>query len=401
MDISETVKNGGTFILEIDDTPILQSLPTGTTYPLNDTLMLLSFTGTVAKAKLVALLKKGKNVHVTLVSPDDLLEKLDVSSDSFSLDGYVATKLKAQEYCEGITQNSSENEQSTVEIEQNVLQAKKKSVANPVAEESEKWLFKENKPLKIEGVDSSNDITDLYLIIDEFKNTFKNRDIEKLSDFIHYPLLRKSPILPILNEEQFYKRYNEIFDEYLIKEIIESDTENDWSQMGEKGVMFKSGVLWLDLEGKVIAVNYQSQLERKLTQEYLTTFDRPIDKVLGYGIKNKKFITADGLIQEGCFGNLMTELNGDDTVAAIFLNRTMARGCIDANHPFPGGIEDEVSYDIVKDLGNETWGLRICQVVHGSLRETCSNVIVKFINREYIDGSEVWNVLSLEKLGEW
>ena len=122
---------------------------------------------------------------------------------------------------------------------------------------------------------------------------------------------------------------------------------------------------------------------------------------LDYQLVNARFETSEGLIPPGCFGQLMTELNGDDTVAAIFLNRTSLRGCIDANDPFPGGIEDEVTYDILKNLGKDTWGLRVCQVVHGSLRQTCSNVIVKFVNRKYIYNSEMRDVLSVEKMGEW
>ena len=124
-------------------------------------------------------------------------------------------------------------------------------------------------------------------------------------------------------------------------------------------------------------------------------------ETLDYKVKDGAFVTSEGIIPQGCFGQLMTELNGDDSVAAIFLNRTTMRGCIDANDTFPGGEEDEVSYDIVKNLGDETWNLRICQIVHGSIRETCSNVTVKFVNRKYIYKSKDMDVLSLEKLGEW
>ena len=122
---------------------------------------------------------------------------------------------------------------------------------------------------------------------------------------------------------------------------------------------------------------------------------------LNYSIKNGKFFTAEAEIPKGCFGQLMTELNGDNTVAAIFLSRASLRGCIDANFSYPGGEEGDISYQIKQSIGDHKYKIKICQLVDGSMGSFCDNVIVRFSNRVYTkpDGSIL--VLSLEKLGEW
>ena len=63
-----------------------------------------------------------------------------------------------------------------------------------------------------------------------------------------------------------------------------------------------------------------------------------------YSVKQGKFQTSNEIIPPGCFAQLMTELNGDDSVAAVFLNRTQMRGCIDANYTYPGGDEEKIDY---------------------------------------------------------
>ena len=47
-----------------------------------------------------------------------------------------------------------------------------------------------------------------------------------------------------------------------------------------------------------------------------------------YFVKQGKFQTTNELIPPGCFAQLMTELNGDDSVAAVFLNRTKMSGAL-------------------------------------------------------------------------
>ena len=107
------------------------------------------------------------------------------------------------------------------------------------------------------------------------------------------------------------------------------------------------------------------------------------------------------IIPPGCFAQLMTELNGDDSVAAVFLNRTQMRGCIDANYPYPGGDEEKIDYQIVSKMENNTFKLKVCQSVKGSLKEFCGKIIIRFVMREYWNKEETFCVLSIEKLGEF
>ena len=124
---------------------------------------------------------------------------------------------------------------------------------------------------------------------------------------------------------------------------------------------------------------------------------------LDYSISDGKFYTSEGEIPIGCFAQLMAHLNGDNSVASIFLNHNTMRGCIDANIPFPGGFEEDVlPYTIEEKLDNHQYKLKICQKVHGSMGSYCDKIIVQFSNRDYVKkGFDIKDVLVLDKLGEW
>ena len=64
-----------------------------------------------------------------------------------------------------------------------------------------------------------------------------------------------------------------------------------------------------------------------------------------YWVEKGQFYTQEGLVPPGCFGQLSTELNGDDVVASVFLNRTSFRGCIRANIPY---TSEKVFYRIIE-----------------------------------------------------
>ena len=71
------------------------------------------------------------------------------------------------------------------------------------------------------------------------------------------------PILSIKNKKVFLARFNAIFDKTLVKQITTSNIEKDWIVMGWRGIMLLDGVIWLNESGNLIAVNYQSQQEKK------------------------------------------------------------------------------------------------------------------------------------------
>lgn len=60
-------------------------------------------------------------------------------------------------------------------------------------------------------------------------NAFKDMDIERISQFVSYPLERSFPIPKINNEIEFQKRFYQIFDPYLIDPIKKSTLE-DWHE---------------------------------------------------------------------------------------------------------------------------------------------------------------------------
>jgi hypothetical protein len=122
---------------------------------------------------------------------------------------------------------------------------------------------------------------------------------------------------------------------------------------------------------------------------------------LDYRINDGKFFTSEGEIPTGCFGQLITELNGDNSVATVFINRTSFRGCTAANYPYPGGHEGKVSYLINEALNDNKYKLTVCQENEGSMRSSCDEILVKFVNREYFLKDHIKNVLALDKLGEW
>jgi hypothetical protein len=92
---------------------------------------------------------------------------------------------------------------------------------------------------------------------------------ETISDMISYPFDREYPIPIIKNKQEFIKRYNEIFDDSLKQMIINSDPSKDWADMGWRGLMFKQGDIWIDFNGRLMTINYQSAYEKDLLKKYI------------------------------------------------------------------------------------------------------------------------------------
>lgn len=91
-----------------------------------------------------------------------------------------------------------------------------------------------------------------------------NNNSGELSRLISYPLKRQYPIPAINNQQEFIKRFDEIFDDSLKNTIIDSDAATDWSEVGWRGIMLLNGLVWMDTDGKIIAINYQSKTEKQL-----------------------------------------------------------------------------------------------------------------------------------------
>ncbi len=107
-------------------------------------------------------------------------------------------------------------------------------------------------------------------IVQSIIKVFKTNNKNKIASFISFPFQRHYPIAPINNEEEFVERFDEIFDDFLINAIINSDIKKDWVRVGWTGIMFSNGQLWLHYNGKISAVNYQTEHERKQQEKIMT-----------------------------------------------------------------------------------------------------------------------------------
>lgn len=117
-------------------------------------------------------------------------------------------------------------------------------------------------------------------IVLTFIDYVKNKNIDKLKFLVSYPLKRQYPISEIKNEDEFIKRYNEVFDNDLITEISKSKVHTDWSSVGWRGIMLNEGTLWLDIDGKLRSINYQSDIERIKRIKLIETEKKTLHKSL-------------------------------------------------------------------------------------------------------------------------
>ena len=65
-------------------------------------------------------------------------------------------------------------------------------------------------------------------------------------------------------------QFDEIFDEYLYNQIIDSDLIKDWRVMGWRGIMLKNSLLWLDDNGKISSINHIPEKQKKRILQYIS-----------------------------------------------------------------------------------------------------------------------------------
>jgi len=105
--------------------------------------------------------------------------------------------------------------------------------------------------------------------VSAFIQAIKGNNPDDIASFILYPLKREAPLPAIADKNDFIKRFKEVFDDELVRMIVNSDLENDWSEVGWRGISLRNGELWLDESGKVRSINYQSEAEKKLKSKLL------------------------------------------------------------------------------------------------------------------------------------
>ena len=134
----------------------------------------------------------------------------------------------------------------------------------------------QNSELKKEQIES----------IQKLINTFKTKNKTKIADLIYYPLRREYPLKDVKDKNNFIQRFDDIFDKELLDRVAKSKI-NDWSEVGWRGIMLDNGTLWIDHDGKIMTVNYQSSKENQLLAnaiqadknqlpKSLQNFDKPL-----------------------------------------------------------------------------------------------------------------------------
>lgn len=124
-------------------------------------------------------------------------------------------------------------------------------------------------------------------VVKQFKQQIAKNNVDELKKIISYPLHREYPLTNIQNETSFRKNFKEIMDQKLRNIIMNSDTKKDWTHMGWRGIMLNQGIVWLDTDGKLIGLNYESnkatrKREKLIEEDKLTLppalrgFQKPI-----------------------------------------------------------------------------------------------------------------------------
>ena len=98
-------------------------------------------------------------------------------------------------------------------------------------------------------------------------NLFKKNDQNAIANSIRYPLIREEPIPSIDNKAQMKQRFNQVFDQKLMKNIANSKL-SQWQSVGWRGIMLDSGTIWVS-DKQITAVNYSSDAEQRYKNQII------------------------------------------------------------------------------------------------------------------------------------
>lgn len=117
---------------------------------------------------------------------------------------------------------------------------------------------------------------DISKSIQNLKEYIQTDHREKVAELIAYPLKRQYPIPDVKDGVDFLSRYHQIFDDKLISSISESSVEDDWAEVGWRGVMFSDGLIWMDDDGKIYGINYQSAFEKRWRSDLIDSIQSSV-----------------------------------------------------------------------------------------------------------------------------
>ena len=99
--------------------------------------------------------------------------------------------------------------------------------------------------------------------IQDIINLFKKNDQNAITNSIRYPLMREEPIPSIDNKAQMKQRFNQVFDQKLVKNIANSKL-SQWQSMGWRGIMLDSGTIWVS-DKQITAVKLNNFINNNLS----------------------------------------------------------------------------------------------------------------------------------------
>lgn len=105
--------------------------------------------------------------------------------------------------------------------------------------------------------------------VQELIQAIKSDDREEVYNKLIIPLKREKPIPAVKDKSDFLSRYDQIFDQYFIDKIINSNIHRDWHSVGWRGIMFDNGKLWISEDGRILSINYASEAEKKLRKSLI------------------------------------------------------------------------------------------------------------------------------------
>lgn len=140
--------------------------------------------------------------------------------------------------------------------------------------------------------------------INHLKELFKRREIDAIAQLIKYPLRRIYPIPSVNNEEEFKKRFYEIFDQKSIEEVMKSDADN-WEERSKPGragsnVWIEGDLLCFDRDtnDNLIGLISLSEYEEKLWDKLVEKDKRTIHSSLrDFSYPYRKIITYNHIIR--------------------------------------------------------------------------------------------------------
>ena len=96
-----------TVLFQTDTEHFQLAIPLTNIYKIAPQVNVFTLSDFVAGDKLILLLKNENKINTTLISPSKLTNKIPTITDTFSLNGFIAARLKAEEVCDKLTAHTN------------------------------------------------------------------------------------------------------------------------------------------------------------------------------------------------------------------------------------------------------------------------------------------------------